>query len=279
MKVIYLKVVSTGHRLHQFLRRPYKLNVEFYGQSGPTVVLLHGIIGSISNWQFVIGELSKTHRVVAVDLLGFGKSQRPDNLRYSAKDHVKSIKYTLRQAGVKKPFVLVGHSMGSILAVHYAAAKPKHVSRLVLCSLPFYNKTDIRGRIGARWSATSDKVLLYAYRQLRKSPRVTIRGAKLLRRKDKRLAFELTHSSWYPFHQSLLHTIEQQNLSPLFNKISVPIDLVYGRRDRFLNVRNLRELDKQYPNIAAHKLPVTHELTVEFSNKVVQVISKNTISN
>lgn len=275
MKVIYLKIVSAGHSLHQLLRRPYKLNVEFYGQSGPTVVLLHGINGKISNWTFVIDELSKTHKVVAIDLLGFGKSQRPDNLRYNAKDHVKSIKYTLKKGGVDKPFVLVGHSMGAIIAVNYAASYPRHVSRLVLCSLPYYNKTDIKGRIGARWSVMSDKVLLYAYRRLRRNPKATIRGAKLLRRKDKRLAFELSHTTWYPFHQSLFHTIEQQNLSPLFRKLNKPIDLVYGRKDRFLNSQNLRVLARQYPNIEVHRLPVGHELTREFSCNISDITSKN----
>jgi pimeloyl-ACP methyl ester carboxylesterase len=267
-----MQISSLGHRLHQFFRRPYLLHTETYGDFGPTVVLLHGINGSGKNWETVTNQLKDTHQVVVIDLLGFGQSQKPDNMAYSPKDHIKSIRYTLKKLGVQKPFTITGHSMGAILGVYYAARYPRDVNRLILCGMPYYNSTDIAGKFGARWAKLSDSMLLYAYRGLRRNPRTTVSGAKLLKRFDKKLAFELTHTTWYPFHQSLTNTIESQKLTPLFKKIKIPIDLIYGRRDRLLNHGNLRRLAKKYPNVHEYKFPGGHDFTKMLSAHIVERI-------
>jgi pimeloyl-ACP methyl ester carboxylesterase len=138
--------------------------------------------------------------------------------------------------------------------------------------MPYYNSTDVAGKFGARWSAMSDKMLLYAYRGLRRNPKITVSGAKLLKRFDKKLAFELTHTTWYPFHQSLINTIEGQKITPLFKKIKIPVDLIYGRRDRLLNHSNLKRLAKKYPNVQEYKYAAGHDLTKTLSTHIVERI-------
>lgn len=104
--------------------------------SGPVVVLLHGFLSSSEYWRSVAAISEKDHTVIALDLLGFGKSPKPRRSRYDYDDHIASIEATLRHLGVTKPFTLVGHSMGSLIALRYARLHEAKVSRLVLVNMP-----------------------------------------------------------------------------------------------------------------------------------------------
>jgi pimeloyl-ACP methyl ester carboxylesterase len=99
-------------------------------------VLLHGIGGTHRYW--TAGSAAwpaSAYRVVMVDLLGFGLSPRPW-VRYTGRRHLAALRRTL--ADVPRPLTLIGHSLGAVLALMYAARYPKDVSALVLLSLPHF---------------------------------------------------------------------------------------------------------------------------------------------
>lgn len=104
--------------------------------SGPTVVLLHGFISNSKYWRNVLPELTGTNRVINIDLLGFGKSPKPLRSSYNYEAQLASIDATLKQAGVLSPFTLVGHSMGSLLALRYAKTHKQNVKKLILSNMP-----------------------------------------------------------------------------------------------------------------------------------------------
>jgi pimeloyl-ACP methyl ester carboxylesterase len=104
--------------------------------SGPTVVLLHGFISNSKYWRNVLPTLQNTHRVINIDLLGFGKSPKPVRSRYDYDAQIGSIAATLEKAGVTDPFTLVGHSMGSLLALRYAKTHKSDVKKLILTNMP-----------------------------------------------------------------------------------------------------------------------------------------------
>lgn len=97
---------------------------------GPPVVLIHGFASSIENWVSVIPELKKHHRVLALDLRGFGWSDRP-NVDYSPAAQAKLLKALLDERGVQQA-AIVAHSWGSSVALAFALAYPERVSRLAL---------------------------------------------------------------------------------------------------------------------------------------------------
>jgi pimeloyl-ACP methyl ester carboxylesterase len=98
--------------------------------SGPPVVLIHGIGGSSETWQSVIPALARHHLVIAPDLLGHGRSDRP-RADYSVAAYANGIRDLLAVLGIART-TLVGHSLGGGVAMQFAYQFPEHTERLVL---------------------------------------------------------------------------------------------------------------------------------------------------
>jgi pimeloyl-ACP methyl ester carboxylesterase len=105
--------------------------VDFDGNSdGPTVVLVHGVGGSHLDWDLLAPQLTARFRVLAVDLPGFGLSgptRRPATIRRN----VDVLAEFIRRVG-DPPVVLVGNSMGGMIAILLTARMPHLVRRLAL---------------------------------------------------------------------------------------------------------------------------------------------------
>ncbi|MFO7547393.1 MAG: alpha/beta hydrolase [Acidimicrobiia bacterium] len=107
----------------------FTLSVADFGGAGPAMLLLHGLGGSWTNWLAVAPTLAGEARVMAVDLPGFGSS--PPGRDFRIATHVRAVLElldTLRWDRV----VLVGNSMGGLVAEMVAAAAPARVDDLVL---------------------------------------------------------------------------------------------------------------------------------------------------
>lgn len=100
--------------------------------SGPPVVLVHGFAGSTFDWEeHLLAPLARTHRVIALDLLGMGWSARADDLAYGYDLWSRQLVATLDALGLARA-TLVGHSLGGALATIVAGEHPERVERLVL---------------------------------------------------------------------------------------------------------------------------------------------------
>ena len=97
----------------------------------PAVVLVHGLGDEASTiWQSTIALLKNEYYVITFDLPGFGKSSKENKL-YSPQNYAKFIHY-VTQTYVKKPFHLIGHSMGGAIALKYTSMYSLDVQSLVL---------------------------------------------------------------------------------------------------------------------------------------------------
>ena len=99
---------------------------------GPPVILVHGIGGSMWQWEYQQPALSAAHRVITLDLLGSGLSDKPD-LAYTPTEMVEFFREFMDRLGVPRA-TLVGTSMGAGLAIGMALTYPDRVDRLVLIS-------------------------------------------------------------------------------------------------------------------------------------------------
>lgn len=100
---------------------------------GPPVVLIHG--NAVSHRDFeasgLMARLAQSHRVIAFDRPGFGHSSRPRDRLWTPKAQAALLRAALGQLGVERP-VVVGHSMGSMVALAMALDHPADVGSLVL---------------------------------------------------------------------------------------------------------------------------------------------------
>ncbi len=97
---------------------------------GPPVVLLHGFASALDTWRGVMAELSKNHRVLALDLKGFGWSSRPAG-DYSPQAEAQLVLALMDQRNIKEAAV-VAHSWGASVALAMTLAAPERVTRLAL---------------------------------------------------------------------------------------------------------------------------------------------------
>jgi pimeloyl-ACP methyl ester carboxylesterase len=98
--------------------------------SGPPLVLVHGVPLSLLTWRHVIDTLSQRFTVVAVDLKGFGRSQKPHG-DYSAEAHGRLLAAFVGALDLEAA-TIVGSSYGCAPAIYAALASPERIARLVL---------------------------------------------------------------------------------------------------------------------------------------------------
>lgn len=101
--------------------------------AGDTLLLVHGFPTSGHLWSGVVPLLPSGHRVVVVDLLGFGRSDTPSRGDYTLAAHARRLTALMDTLGIARA-VLVGHHFGGAIAMALAAAEPSRVSRLGLLS-------------------------------------------------------------------------------------------------------------------------------------------------
>jgi len=254
-----------------FGRRPVPLlHVAGDVGEGPVVILVHGIASSAATFHNVIPQLAEHHRCISIDLLGFGESPAPKGATYTIEEHVASIAATIASFGLRAPFILVGHSLGSLLSARYAAQYPAHVSRLVLVSPPVYVDPTAIGDPRLR-----NQVGLYmrAYEFLRANKDFTIANAarigKLLQISN---VFEISERNWNAFILSLQNCIKSQTTVSDIAAVSVPIDVVYGALDQFIAPGTMRIIE-QMRHVTMHRVEVNdHLVRKRLARELVAVI-------
>jgi pimeloyl-ACP methyl ester carboxylesterase len=108
----------------------YRVHVLDEG-SGPSIVLIHGFGGHTYSFRYLIPRLARDHRVVAVDLKGYGYSERDAGAGLSRTDQVIMLRDLFKHLEITRA-VVVGHSMGGMIAQRFAAEFPGLVQALVL---------------------------------------------------------------------------------------------------------------------------------------------------
>ena len=113
---------------------PVKLFYQEEGK-GPPLLLIHGFGASTYTWRYVAPELAQTHRVIAVDLKGFGQSDKPFDERYSVFDQAELLAQLIVDKDLRN-LTLVGHSFGGgialLLALEANQRLEGRITRLVL---------------------------------------------------------------------------------------------------------------------------------------------------
>ncbi|MFZ2323341.1 MAG: alpha/beta hydrolase [Ignavibacteriaceae bacterium] len=102
------------------------------GNGDKTIILVHGLASNAGFWRYNIPALSKKYRVIAVDLPGYGKSQKGE-YTYSMSFYADQIKKLIDELKLKN-VVYVGHSMGGQIGIVLAIKYPTLLHKLILAS-------------------------------------------------------------------------------------------------------------------------------------------------
>jgi pimeloyl-ACP methyl ester carboxylesterase len=117
---------------------------EYFGRArqrdDPPLIFIHGWLGSWRYWVPAMNELSESRRVYAIDLWGFGDSDKSRD-RYSVENYVNLLATFIDTLGVRPPLPLVGHALGAAVAVSFALEHPGFVDRIMAVSLPLASET------------------------------------------------------------------------------------------------------------------------------------------
>lgn len=104
-----------------------------YGSKENPMVFLHGWAQNIEMMKMLGDNFSLNHRIIILDLPGFGKSSEP-TYGYTVYDYFEIVDELLRKLKIKNP-IMIGHSFGGRISIIYAAKKG--VEKLVLLASPF----------------------------------------------------------------------------------------------------------------------------------------------
>ncbi len=101
-----------------------------WGEQGSPIICPHGLTANAYCFQALADELSNTHRVFAYDLRGRGDSDKPES-GYSLSIHADDLADIIEALELERPIV-IGHSLGAMIGLHFAAHHPEKLSKLIL---------------------------------------------------------------------------------------------------------------------------------------------------
>ncbi|NLF03340.1 MAG: alpha/beta hydrolase, partial [Anaerolineales bacterium] len=186
------------------------VHYEVIGRGRP-LVFVHGWFGSWRYWVPAMEHISSTHRTYALDLWGFGDSDRQSN-RYHTDAYVDLLCAFLDRLGLHE-ITLVGHALGGMVALRLAATHPERVSRLMGICVPVLG-TAINRPMPFRLG-NGDSLARLAPRAISSSPELETEA-----RKADSLAISST-----------LRAAVDQDMRKDLSLLKVPVLLVYGGND------------------------------------------------
>lgn len=266
----------TDYIWHQKLGRPYRLHCQQYGRGKEQLLLLHGLASSHKIWKPLINLAGKDYKIIAPDLLGFGRSPTPAWAHYDVSMHAKHVRALMRRFGVAEdqPVTIVAHSMGCLIAVHMAYEYPHLVKRLILYEPPLF--ADEPGRDSHRWL---QERYFTTFRYIASHPQLLFSTDGALRRQLQRLTGIVMHpGTWLPFKRSLENTIMAQQAYDELRSVIVPTDIVYGRMDFVVMRSGARAVLNSNPHITFHLRNRMHGISGRAA-KDIAVILSNTPTN
>lgn len=227
-------------------------------RGGQPIVFVHGLSGSWPNWLEQLPVFAAAHRVITLDLPGFGHSPMPRQ-EISIAGYAQMLERLLGQLGVDAAAV-VGNSMGGFIAAELAIAHAQRVERLVLISAAGLSTHNHRGSVtvlpamrtlerslmaaGAWTAAKSDTVARRAHLRDAALSVVVRHPSKL----DAALAAEQIRGAGKPGFMQGLEAVLHYEIRERLREIACPTLIVWGDRDRLISVRDADVFAELIPN-------------------------------
>jgi pimeloyl-ACP methyl ester carboxylesterase len=197
------------------------LNVTQWGDAGPRLLLLHGIGSRGVSWLPVVERLSREFRLIAPDLRGHGESGKP-GIGYQIADYANDLENLLAALAVDRPLIL-GHSLGGLVAWEWASRNPRRAAAIVIEDSPL-QPSDSDDALFEGWIALASLTPEKAAAKFREEhPDWTVEDCR-------RRAQSITSTHLNVFTESRSANRREQGRLAQIAKIESPMMLVYGDR-------------------------------------------------
>ena len=224
--------------------------------SGPVVVFLHGLAGCWQNWLETIPEIARDHRVIALDLPGFGASPMPAQ-PISMPGYARMLDELFVTLGIDSA-TLVGSSMGGFVAAEFAIRYRAQVERLCLTSPAGLSMEHMRNERNQGLRARIENVLFFGTGWLASKSGRVVRSERLRRallmlvaaypeRLPSRLIVEQARGAGKPGFNDALDAMTSYPIRDRLGEIACPALVVWGEFDRLVPLRDAAEFEWLIP--------------------------------
>lgn len=240
----------------------------------PTIVFVHGFGAEKDNWPRMASFLSGDYRLVAIDLLGHGDSDKPRDVSYKISAQMERLHRVIEALGLPK-FHMIGSSMGGHIAGMYAARKPDNVLSVTLLN----NGGILSPVIADAWKATAagepnplimrsvdDVDRFFDYVVVEKpfmtdSVKQHFAKISMAKRELNDHIFEFLRDENF------------ENLALELPKIKAPVQIIWGEQDRILHVSSIEVMKPLLENETIVIMPNTgHGPMMERPQKTAQAL-------
>lgn len=247
-----------------------------------TIVAIHGLRGTHHGLQFIAESLPQ-YRLIIPDLPGFGESKPLPNT-HNEKNYTAWLGKFINELKLKQPPALLGHSFGSIVASNFAAKNPKKIAKLILIN-PISKHGNALGGLAAKGYYRLGNLLPEPIgTKLLKSRLITrVMSETMLTSKQKVLrsrvheqhfAYFATFANRRSVHETFRATMDGSVMHAA-NKLTMPVLLIVGAKDRFVPLHGQMQLYKNLPNAKIHVVPkVGHLIHYETPEKAAEKIAE-----
>lgn len=253
-------------------------------RSAEPIVLLHGYPANHLSWRHQIPALAERHRVLALDWLGWGESERRFDLRFDYDTEVARLGRTLDALGIDE-CNLFGHDYGGFLSLGFCERNPSRVLRLAILNsrahrsfvpkwYAIFSLTSLLGR--SPLAAPLARLLpLEAInrRGLRGVVRAGVIEPEVL---DRYLGWisEPDGARWLVHFFGQYRVGERTELGERLGEIECPTAIVWGRRDAYLRREVAEELAAQIPNAELSLIDAGHFVMEEAPDAVLGALKR-----
>ncbi len=233
---------------------------EWGDPAAPPVLLLHGGSAHSRWWDLLADTLADAYRVIALDLRGHGNSEHAHPPAYRIDDYVDDVAACIDALGLART-ILVGHSMGGLVAAAYAARAPQRLMALVI--------VDSQARISAAGARYLTRLRHFpqpmyrdhdtAMRRFRLLPTQTNADPALLAHVATHAMRQLPDGRWtLRFDRASLSYPEPHDWLPTLQQLGCPILLVRGAHSTLLPHDKFTALLAALPHAEGIEIPDAH---------------------
>ena len=231
--------------------RVASLDIFYYDRgTGPVLLLLHGMFGDITDWEPVLEPLSRTHRVIAIDLPGFGESSKPA-VDYTADFFVSAFDALLDHLKIARA-VLVGNSFGGVICMLYGLQHPSRVQGMVLIGSGGFHdwSAEERGLAQTRFRKDNLRNLTPAIHRLIFDPifvnKSSAAKTAYLKKQDAKLARSDFEEYVHAIHSSVQLALDACLLGRL-SEIASPVLIIQGEGDQVVQMEWAKDGARRLP--------------------------------